>query len=85
MRAEHLKRWLATVRKNEKERETAEKEEAATTAERERTGMSATQKGTESDNWTRVVDLVQSAFREGNLAEEATRQAVVLIPKWKKN
>ena len=32
-----------------------------------------------------VVDLVQSAFWEGDLAEEATRQAVVLIPKWKKN
>ena len=28
-----------------------------------------------------VVDLVQSAFREGKLEEEAIRQAVVLIPK----
>ena len=35
------------------------------------------------DNWTRVVDLVQLALREGNLAEEATWQAVVLIPKGK--
>ena len=33
------------------------------------------------DNWTRFVDLVQSAFREGKLEEEAIRQAVVLIPK----
>ena len=29
------------------------------------------------------MDLVQAAFREGNLAEEATWQAVVLIPKGK--
>ena len=36
---------------------------------------------TEADNWTMVVDLVQSAFREGTLVEEATWQAVVLIPK----
>ena len=34
---------------------------------------------------TRVVDLVQAAFREGKLAEEATWQAVVLIPKRKKD
>ena len=38
---------------------------------------------TEADNWRMVVDLVQSAFREGKLAEEATWQAVVLIPKGK--
>ena len=37
------------------------------------------------DNWTRFMDLVQSAFREGKLAEEATWQAVVLIPKGKKD
>ena len=49
--------------------------------------MSEAQKGTESEseNWTRVVDRVQSVFREGNLAEEATWQAVVLIPKGKKD
>ena len=35
MRTEHLKRWLAMARKSEKEKETAEKEEAKTT---ERTG-----------------------------------------------
>ena len=34
-----------------------------------------------ADNWTRFVDLLQTAFREGELAEEATWQAVVLIPK----
>ena len=31
------------------------------------------------------MDLVQTAFREGELAEEATWQAVVLIPKGKKD
>ena len=58
MRAEHLKRWIATARKSEKDKETAEKEELKTT---ERAGR--TENGTETDNWTRVVDLVQSAFR----------------------
>ena len=33
----------------------------------------------------RVVELVQTAFRDGDLAEEATWQAVVLIPKGKKD
>ena len=31
------------------------------------------------------MDLVQTTFRAGNLAEKATWQAVVLIPKGKKN
>ena len=43
----------------------------------------ATQGG--ADNWTRFVDLSQTAFREGELAEEARWQAVVLIPKGKKD
>ena len=30
------------------------------------------------------MDLVQTAFREGNLTEEATWKAVILIPKGKK-
>ena len=60
MRAEHLKRWIATARKAEKYRETAVgKEEAETTTERARTGMSEAQNGTELDNWTRVLDLVR--------------------------
>ena len=33
----------------------------------------------------RVVELVQTAFRDGDLAEETTWQAVVLIPKGKKD
>ena len=76
MRAKHLKRWLTKARKAAKDRETAagKEEEAATTTERARPGMSEAQKGAEleSDNWMRVVDLVQSALREGKLAEEVT-------------
>ena len=34
-------------------------------------------------HWGRVVEIVQIAFREGELAEESTWQAVVLIPKRK--
>ena len=69
MRDEHLKRCLEAARK-------AAKEETATWEE--------TKEGkeyTEASNWEMVVDLVQTAFREGILAEEATWQAVVLIPK----
>ena len=65
-----------------KDKETAGKEDAATTTER--TGSSAAQKETESDIWESVVELVQFAFREGKLAEEGTWQVVVLIPKGKK-
>ena len=84
MRAEHLKRWLATAQKSEKEKDG---KEAATTTER--AGMtdngktSAEQAETEADNWKMVVDLVQSKFREEKLEEEATWQAVVLIPNGK--
>ena len=35
--------------------------------------------------WGRVVELIQTAFWEGELAEETTWQAVVLIPKGKKD
>ena len=81
MRVEHLKRWLEAAQKSEKEK--AEKE--VTTTERagltENGSTSATQSETEADNWTMVVDLVQSEFWEGKLVEEAMLQAVVLIPK----
>ena len=85
MQTDHFNRWLATARKAKKDKETTEKEEAATTTKRERIDVSAAQKETESENWRRVVDLVHSAFREGNLVEEAMWQAVVLIPKGKKD
>ena len=68
MQAEHLKWWIATARKAEKDRETDGKEGAATTTEGGRTETAAAQEGTESYNWERVVDLVQSAFCEGKLA-----------------
>ena len=34
----------------------------------------------EMSHWQKVAVLVQAEFQEGRLAEEATRQAVVLIP-----
>ena len=61
MRAEDLKGWLAAARRGEKKGETAEKEGG---------GREDTREGAE--NWTRVVELVQMAFRDGDLAEEAT-------------
>ena len=42
-----------------------------------------TDKTTDEESWSRVVELVQMAFRDGDLAEESTWQAVVLIPKGK--
>ena len=72
MQAEDLKGWLAAARRGE-QRETADKEGG---------GQEDTREGAE--NWARVVELVQTAFRDGDLAEEATWQAVVLIPKGKK-
>ena len=33
--------------------------------------------------WEKVVELTQTAFREGKLAEEATWQAMVMVPKRK--
>ena len=39
----------------------------------------------EASNWDRVVDLIQTASREGQLTEEAMWQVVVLITKDKKD
>ena len=72
MRAEHIKVWLAAARRAEK----------GETADKEKGGQEDPWEG--ADNWTKFVDLVQTAFREGELAEEATCQEVVLIPKGKK-
>ena len=36
---------------------------------------------TEASNWEMLVELLQTAFREGQLSEEATWQEVVLITK----
>ena len=73
MRAEDLKGWLAAARRGEK----------GETEDKYGGGREGTQEG--ADNWARVVELVQTAFRDGDLAEEANWQAVVLIPKGKKD
>ena len=75
MRAEDLKGWLATAKKDGTDREKRVedgdvREEDASPTEAE-------------GHWEKVVELVQTAFRDGDLAEEVTWQAVVLIPKGK--
>ena len=77
MRAEDLKGWLAAAKRDGTEREKrvkdgGEREDDTTHAETE-------------GPWGRVVELTQTAFREGDLAEESTWQAVVLIPKGKED
>ena len=82
MRVEHLKRWLATAQKSEKDTETTTARERVGT--KENRGETVHPETEEADNWEIVVDLVQSAFREGKLVEEAMWQVVVLITKGKK-
>ena len=82
MRDEHLKRWLATARKAEKDNTTAGEE---TTEGKESTELAESTAPTEATNWERVVELVQTVFRDGRLAEEVTWQAMILIPKGEKN
>ena len=67
------KGWLASARQAEKEREAAVKDGGIRKDEREG-----------EENWARVVELRQTAFWEGGLAEETTWKAVVLIPKGEK-
>ena len=67
------------VRISEKEESAAEGKDRATATETGGPEDIATQEG--ADKWTRFVDLIQTAFREGELAKEAMWQAVVLIPK----
>ena len=69
MRAEHLKRWLTEARNVEKEDMTVGEE---TKEGKESTESTEPTEPTETANWDRLVDLVQMAFREGILAEEAT-------------
>ena len=38
-----------------------------------------------TENWARVIELVQTAFRDGELSEEIILQVVVLIPKGEKD
>ena len=69
IRAEHLKGWLAAAKIGGL---AEEKGEEKTEAEEEGEEM-----------WGKVVEMNQTAFRELKLAEEATWQTVVLIPKGK--
>ena len=69
IRAEHIKGWLAAARRGGV---AEEKGKAKTATEEEGEGL-----------WGKVVELTQTAFWDDNLAEEATWQTVVLIPKGK--
>ena len=69
IRAEHLKGWLAAAKRGGVAEEKGKKK---TEAEEEGEEM-----------WGKVVEMTQTAFREGKLAEEAAWQTVVLIPKGK--
>ena len=68
--AEHLKGWLAAAKRGGL---AEEKGEEKTEAEEEG-----------GELWGKVVEITQTAFWEGKLAEEATWQTVVLIPKGKR-
>ena len=70
MRTEHLKGWLEASNRG---KVAEEKGEEKTKAEEEG-----------RDLWGKLVELTQTAFREGEMAEEATWQTVVLTPKGKK-
>ena len=70
MCAKHLKGWLAASNRGKL---AEEKGEEKTTAEEEG-----------GDLWGKLVEFTQTAFREGEMAEEATWKTVVLIPKGKR-
>ena len=70
MRANHLKGWLAASNRG---KQAADKGEEKTEGEEEGGG-----------HWEKIVDLVQTAFQEGEMVEEATLQTVVFIPKGRK-
>ena len=58
---------------------------AETTENKGNVAFKTSMEPTEAANWVMVVDLIQTAFREGKLMEEATWKGVVLIPKGKKD
>ena len=67
MQAEDLKGWLAAARRDETEREKrikdgGDREDAMAPTEAE-------------GHWGRVVEIIQTTFQEGELAEESTWQA----------
>ena len=76
MRAEDLRGWLAAARREEKERGAKTKDRGGRGVEQE--GQTEAEK-----HWGRFVEIIQTAFQDGELGEEVTWQAVVLIPKGK--
>ena len=70
MRTEHIKGWLTEAQRAEKEENAAEGEKRATETETGGTEDTETQGG--ADNWMRFMELIHTAFREGEIAEEAT-------------
>ena len=87
MRAEHLKGWFTEARNDESVSANLSETEG-TTAVIGGTGRGEVDEirekaPTEMTNWERVAALVRVDFGEGLLAEEATWQAVFLIPKGK--
>ena len=70
MRAEHLKGWIAASNRGKLAEEKGEEK----TASEEEGG----------DLWGKLVELIQTSFREGEMAVEATWQTVVPIPKGNK-
>ena len=67
IRVENIKGGLAAARRGEMAEEQG------------KTKMATEEEGEEL--WGKVVELTQTAFREGKLAKEATWQAMVMIPK----
>ena len=66
MQTEYLKMRLAAARKTVKDETAAG---AETTEDKETTNFTGSMEPTKAANWEMVVDLVQTAFREGRLAE----------------
>ena len=69
IRAEHIKGWIAAAKRGGV---AEDKGKEKTEAEEEGEEM-----------WGKVVEMTQTDFRDGKLAEEAAWQTVVLIPKGK--
>ena len=70
IRAEHLKEWLAASNRGKLAEEKGEEKTAA-----EEEG---------GELWGKLVELIQTEFREGEMVVEATWKTVVLIPKGNK-
>ena len=87
MREEHLKGWLVAARKEGAATAKATAAEGAVEViggpGGEETEENRETKTEAMTHWEKVVDLVRADFGEGRMAEEATWQAAVLIPKGK--